>query len=399
MNMNMQKHILLASVAVSLIFIFSACGNAASSASTSVEASAESTIENSAESTAESTPTSSSVSNSVAEPKETVPPAVLETLTEAEFQELLLKQALTVVSTKYVVQDTKYKSLYPDMLQAVIENHTEADIKDAVVAFVAWDKNNLPVKIKGSMDFSDGSYIREVNYEDINLIPGATYGSKSGFSIDEDCGISAFQAIVVSFETFDGETWENPYYDAWSNLYAGKKYSDDMSVEVEIVDDTFSTSANSTDNSGSNALPTEDLEAQIATQEVRVVSTKYVVQDAKYKSLYPDMLQAVVQNDSSVDIRDAVVAFVAWDANGLPVKIKGDVDFSDGAYIREVNYNDINLIPNATYGNDSGFAIDENCEISAFKAIVVSYTDFDDKTWENPLYEAWRQAYEGKKTS
>ena len=146
-----------------------------------------------------------------------------EKLTEEELIAELEKAEMSVISTKYEIQDERYKSLYPDMLQAVIKNNTSYDIKNAVVAFVAWDKNNLPVKIKGAIDFSDGSYIREVNYSDINLIPNDTYGKDSGFEIDENSGISKFKAIVVSYETFEGEIWYNPYYDEWCEFYEGVK--------------------------------------------------------------------------------------------------------------------------------------------------------------------------------
>lgn len=140
--------------------------------------------------------------------------------------ELLAKieqQEVHVISTKYIIQDYRYKTLYPDALQAVIQNNSSADIKDAVVAFVAWDKNNLPVKIKGDIDFSDGSYIRRVGYNDINLVPGSTYGKGTGFEIDDGLGIKTFKAIVVSYETFEGDTWENPLYSAWRDLYEGVK--------------------------------------------------------------------------------------------------------------------------------------------------------------------------------
>ncbi|MGN1478941.1 MAG: DUF5780 domain-containing protein [Acutalibacteraceae bacterium] len=29
--------------------------------------------------------------------------------------------------------------------------------------------------------------------------------------------------MVVSYESFDGETWENPYYEQWRELYEGQK--------------------------------------------------------------------------------------------------------------------------------------------------------------------------------
>ena len=161
------------------------------------------------------------------------PPSIQETpspskstpvlLSAAEFEELLAQLPLFISSTQYVVQDEQYKSLYPDMLQAVLQNDTDADIKNAVVAFASWDKNGLPVKIKGSIDFSDGSYIKQVNYADINLVPGDSFGENSGFEVDEACGITHFTAMVASYETFEGDVWENPLFEDWCALYEGTK--------------------------------------------------------------------------------------------------------------------------------------------------------------------------------
>lgn len=50
-------------------------------------------------------------------------------------------------------------------------------------------------------------------------------------------------------------------------------------------------------------MKVQDFEALLDTQSLRVVSTKYLVQDENYKSLYPDMLQAVLQNDTEFDIK------------------------------------------------------------------------------------------------
>ncbi len=326
------------------------------------------------------------------------PPVKSTTMATGEFESLLSKLPLTVDSTTYHVQDDRYKALYPDMLQAVIKNNSSLDIKNAIVAFVAWDENNLPVKIVGSIDFSDGAYVRKVNYSDINLVPGDTYGENSGFEIDESCGIKSFKAIVVSYEAFNGEEWNNPYYDEWLDLYEGAKYAEDLSVEVIIEDELVD------DKVVENQSPTVDVELSeqnlisiIDSQEVKIISTTYHVQDDRYKALYPDMLQAVIKNNSSLDIKNAIVAFVAWDENNLPVKIVGSIDFSDGAYVRKVNYSDINLVPGDTYGENSGFEIDESCGIKSFKAIVVSYEAFNGEEWNNPYYDEWLDLYEGAK--
>ena len=146
-------------------------------------------------------------------------------LSEEDLDALLADQPLAVLGTDYVVQDPQYKALYPDLLKAVFVNNTSEDIKDAVIAFVAWDQNGLPVKIKGQFDFSDGSYVKMVNYSDINLIGGATYGESSGLALAEGQNIDTFKAIAVSYETFEGKTWETPYFDDFCALYEGKKMS------------------------------------------------------------------------------------------------------------------------------------------------------------------------------
>lgn len=347
-----------------------------------------------------SDPNNSASSSGNADPANHKEPAE-QVVSVTDFENLLASQPLAVVKTKYVVQDEQYKSLYPDMLQAILQNNTTEDIKNAVVAFVAWDENNLPVKIEGQFDFSDGSYIKCVDYSDINLIGGGTFGEDSGFSIGEDCRIETFKAIAVSFETFGGETWENPYYGSFCTLYEGQKYSDDMTVEVEVVESTFSvaekTDATSTERDTETVISEDELESNLATQPITIIKTEYVVQDAQYKSLYPDMLQAVLQNNTEEDIKNAVVAFVAWDSNNLPVKIEGQFDFGGGSYVKEVDYTDINLAAGDTFGESSGYSLGENCEIKTFKAIVVSYETFDGETWDNPYYDTFCSLYEGQK--
>lgn len=344
------------------------------------------------------------------EKKSKAPEVELKELSMIEFDELLKELPMSITSTKYVIQDDEFKSLYPDLLQVILKNNTQEDIKNAVVAFVGWDENGLPVKIKGNIDFSDGQYIKLVNYNDINLVPGKTAGENSGFQLDEKNTIKSFKAAIVSYETFDGETWNNPFYDDWKNLYEGEKFSDDMSVKVsetetkkkqEISKDN---SQNKSDESKDKVINTGDpkvsetyLIEQLESQDFKIIDTKYTVQDEKLKNLYPDLLQVILKNDTEHDIKDAVVAFVGWDDNKLPVKIKGNIDFSDGQYIKLVNYSDINLIPGGTFGEESGFQIDEKIKIKSFKAIVVSYETFDGTTWDNPLYEDWKLLYEGKK--
>lgn len=131
---------------------------------------------------------------------------------------------LYVTDARLVVRSEEYKSLYPDVLQAIIVNNTEHDIKDVVVAFMAWDENNLPVLLKGQFDYNAASYVRRASYSGVNMVPGSTFGESTGMGLDESVkGIVTVKAIVASYVTFDGETWENPEYDAFIEEYAGKK--------------------------------------------------------------------------------------------------------------------------------------------------------------------------------
>jgi len=134
------------------------------------------------------------------------------------------RSGLYVSDACLVIRSEEYKSLYPDVLQAILVNNTEYDIKDVVVAFVAWDENNLPVLLKGQFDYNAASYVRRASYSGVNMVPGSTYGENTGMGLDASVnGIVTVKAIVASYVTFDGETWENPEYDAFIEEYAGKK--------------------------------------------------------------------------------------------------------------------------------------------------------------------------------
>ena len=145
-------------------------------------------------------------------------------MTPAMLDELLGQQPLYVSSTKYVVQSDRWKALYPDMLQAVITNNSADTIRNAIVAFVAWDSNGLPIKIVPDNNFSGGAYVVRCSYADVNLLPGKSYGSSSGLELydSKQTEIGSFKACVISYETFDGKTWENPYYEKFIEMYAEK---------------------------------------------------------------------------------------------------------------------------------------------------------------------------------
>ncbi len=172
------------------------------------------------------------------------------TMTAEEFEQLLTTLPLIVSSTEYVKKDISLENPTEEMLRVILQNNSEYDIKNAVVSFTAWDANDLPVKIKSAEDYTAGAYVRQVSFADINLLPGAAYGEQGGYEIDEECYIASFKAVVLSFETFDGKVWKNPYYDEWCDLYEGTKITESMSVLVKVENedsiniDSFTTTGN-----------------------------------------------------------------------------------------------------------------------------------------------------------
>lgn len=140
-----------------------------------------------------------------------------------------------------------------------------------------------------------------------------------------------------------------------------------------------------------------ELNEALNNQPMTVISTEYVVQHDEFKSLYPDMLSTVIQNNSGTDVKNAIVGLVAWDSNNFPVKIKGKFDYNGGSYFTKVDFGDVNMVNGAMFGENMGMEISEENTIAKFKAIVVSYTDFDGNTWTNPLLNDFKELYENKK--
>ena len=159
----------------------------------------------------------------------------------AELEARLLEQPMYVSRTEYLVQDENYKALYPDLLSAVIVNNSNTNIKNAKVAFVAWDSNNFPVKIVGNYDYSGGNYVSLCDFGDVNMIPGSTFGENMGMEISDrdQKPISTFKAIVYEYIDFDGNVWSNPYFKDWKKTYENKilvvnKIYTDSSIVMKV---------------------------------------------------------------------------------------------------------------------------------------------------------------------
>lgn len=150
----------------------------------------------------------------------------IQSISSEEIEKLRKEQKLTCKSAKILVQDTKYKSLYPDMLTAKITNNTKETVKSYEVVFLAYDKNYLPVKIKGQFD-SEGAYSKACLDDEANLIAGASTEEDYGWKLNQSHGITYIIACVKEAEFFNGEKWENPYIQYWLEKYEGKILPED----------------------------------------------------------------------------------------------------------------------------------------------------------------------------
>lgn len=130
---------------------------------------------------------------------------------------------------------------------------------------------------------------------------------------------------------------------------------------------------------------------------VEVSSAKLLVQHSEWKALYPDMLNAIVVNNSDKTIKNITIGFLAWDSNNYPVKISCQLGQEN--FLVEGSGEGVNIIPGATWGENQGWELstlsyDHN--ISTIKANVKEVEFYDGTSWSNPLYDSWLNQYKEK---
>ena len=140
----------------------------------------------------------------------------------------------------------------------------------------------------------------------------------------------------------------------------------------------------------------QQVEKAKSEQLVIVESSKIVEQDARYKSLYPDMIQVIVKNLSDKTIKEMEVGSLGFDANGYPVKIKGAFDFSGGSYEKIGFAADVNIVAGGRFGDDVGWELDDPHGIKTVLSCVKSATFYDGTKWDNPYYKFWLEDHKEK---
>jgi tetratricopeptide (TPR) repeat protein len=104
-----------------------------------------------------------------------------------------------------------------NFISVKVKNNTEKKtVKNYQVGFMAFDSNNLPVKVGlGSSDYvGSGS-------NDQNILPGQELDSHGGWYLDNHSAKKLI-ACIKQVVYYDGTEWTNPYYEYWLEEYQEK---------------------------------------------------------------------------------------------------------------------------------------------------------------------------------
>lgn len=273
------------------------------------------------------------------------------------------------------------------MLMADVKNNTpnNEDITDIVISFATWNTLGEFIIIKSS-ESPDNTYrLFEVTMDDVVVKGGETWTATLGLPLDESCEDIKYVEAIVCTCKIGGVEYKNPMYFKWQENYIGKRLESWMLAD---------------------ATPPETTAAPVLTREERFPEFKANIDAQPLQAMnkrvessenYPYLL-ADLKNNGDKIVKKMTVAFVAWDAEGNPILLKGANYTEDGMYVQLVNFNEV-LEPGqswlASNGVDiTGFPI-TNENVHTVEAIVAAYETSEGEAVANPFYSEWVEMYGG----
>lgn len=137
-----------------------------------------------------------------------------------------------------------------------------------------------------------------------------------------------------------------------------------------------------------------DLTQAVNAQNLIAVDKRVFTDENGIKWLLADIENKMTDE---IKISQMVIAFLAWDADGIPVQIKTKNNPDSTYYLYEATVSHDVIIPKGeTWTADAGLQLAKECdEVSYVEAIAVSGI-ISGEEWKNPCYDTWYEIYHGQ---
>lgn len=246
--------------------------------------------------------------------------------------------------------------------------------------------NVVQTKVKDNLQELKNPKFENISKVKFFLISENTYEAIGTVKGTDSKGLSKNETFIVTV------TSNEPIKATNIEFLDGENLKDRIAIDEEI---------NKRLENKEGFLTVQELEQKLKEQPLYV--EKAVYQDAKKFSSSNSLLQAVLYNNGSTEIKNAEIGFVAWNANKKPILLK-EVYGARNQYFYSLSVEDINLAVNKRYtgiigDKYYGMRVDKDLGVSYLKAVVVSYEDTRGNKWNNPLLIDFKILYENKALS
>lgn len=134
----------------------------------------------------------------------------------------------------------------------------------------------------------------------------------------------------------------------------------------------------------------EELKQEINFQDIVAVNGRVYTNAEGKKGLTADLKNRLLED---VEVSECVIAFVMWDAYGVPLVIKTEQQPNSTYFIMEVTMGDFSVEGNGTGKATMGMLLSDASYDAAYVEAIAISGNINGKKWENPCYEAWQKMY------